>query len=498
MRDADATVTDNEPRRPPAIVPVLIQVYPVFSGKELPRWVIDRPITIGRSVDPDRDLCLQDDTKTSKRHAVIVPDADAATLTDLASKNHTFVDGRAVKTTRLRDGSVIRVGGTLFVLRFERQGEADAPKSAENLHRRLRGRSQEIKKLRHEIFTIAQTEQPVLLVGPTGVGKELAARSIHELSPRRAGAFVAANCAAIPVGAEESTLFGHDKGSFTGAERSHAGYFRMAQGGTLFLDELGELAPCVQAKVLRALEPIESDIAGAKKPTLFRVPSYGGQSESLVDIRIVTATNVKLRSAVSSGTFREDLYHRLSVLPIHLPALKSRRDDILGLFHHFLSENETGIVRRASVRLAELLLLHSWSGNVRELRNLASQLVAKNAPSVLEIEDLSEDALASIATIEQRSPSDENADDDEQLNRITKEILERLLHENDGKISVVARLLGRSARQIRRRMDEFKLSRPKKQPKSGNDKTDGNVGNTLGDDDNENDDKKDYNDADGE
>ena len=469
MSNADATVTDNEPRRPSSIVPVLIQVYPFFSGQELPTWVIDHPITMGRSVDPDRDLCLHDDAKKSKRHAVIAPAAEGVAISDLDSKNHTFVDGREVKTARLRDGSVIRVGGTLFVLRFERKEQEDAPKSAKNLHRRLRGRSQEIKKLRHEIFTIAQTEQPVLLVGPTGVGKELAARSIHELSPRRAGPFVPANCAAIPIGAEESTLFGHDKGAFTGAERDHEGYFRTAQGGTLFLDELGELAPRVQAKMLRALQPIESDIVGTKKWTLFRVPSYGGQSESLVDIRIVTATNVKLRSAISRGTFREDLYHRLSVLPIQLPALKSRRDDILGLFHHFLSENETGIVRRASVRLAELLLLHSWSGNVRELRNLASQLVAKNAPSVLEIEDLSEDALASIATIEPRSPSSEDADDEEQPNRITKEILERLLRENDGKISVVARLLGRSARQIRRRMDEFKLSRPKKSPKSNKD-----------------------------
>ncbi len=486
MRDADATVTDNEPRRPPSNVPVLIQVYPFLSDQELPPRVIDHPITMGRSVDPERDLCLQDDTKTSKRHAVIAPDADGVIITDLDSKNHTFVDGRKVNTACLRDGSVIRIGGTLFVLRFERQEQADAPKSAENLHRRLRGRSQEIKKLRHEIFTIAQTEQQVLLIGPTGVGKELAARSIHELSPRRAGPFVAANCAAIPIGAEESTLFGHDKGAFTGAEREHAGYFRMAQSGTLFLDELGELAPRVQAKVLRALQPIESDIAGTKKATLFRIPSYGGQSESLVDIRIVTATNVKLRSAISQGTFREDLYHRLSVLPIQLPALKSRRDDILGLFHHFLSENETGIVRRASVRLAELLLLHSWSGNVRELRNLASQLVARNAPSVLELEDLSEDALASIATSDQRSPSDDDADDEEQPSRITKEIIERLLHENDGKISVVARLLGRSARQIRRRMDEFKLSRPKKSPKRDKD---GKDDHDAGNDDKEDDDK---------
>ena len=442
---------------------------------------------MGRSVDPEIDLCLRDDAKTSKRHAVIAPDADGVTITDLDSKNHTFVDGRNVKTARLRDGSVIRVGGTLFVLRFERKEQEDAPLSAENLHRRLRGRSQEIKKLRHEIFTIAQTEQQVLLIGPTGVGKELAARSIHELSPRRAGPFVAANCAAIPVGAEESTLFGHDKGSFTGAEREHAGYFRMAHSGTLFLDELGELALDVQAKVLRALQPIESDIAGTKKTTLFRIPSYGGQSESLVDIRIVTATNVKLRSAISRGTFREDLYHRLSVLPIQLPALKSRRDDILDLFHHFLNENETGIVRRASVRLAELLLLHSWPGNVRELRNLASQLVAKkDAPSVLEIEALSEDALSSIATIEPRSPSNEEADDEEPPIRITKEILERLLHENDGKISVVARLLGRSARQIRRRMDEFKLSRPKKSPKSDKD---GKDDHDAGKDEKDNDDK---------
>jgi DNA-binding NtrC family response regulator len=207
---------------------------------------------------------------------------------------------------------------------------------------------------------VAPTESTVLLTGESGTGKELFARALHALSPRRGGPFVAVNCAAIPETLLENELFGHEKGAFTGADRRQPGRFELAQGGTLLLDEIGELPPAVQGKVLRVLE----------ERTFERV---GGGRTQRADVRLVAATNRDLRAMVEAGTFRSDLYFRLAVFPVELPALRERASDVPLLARHLLAE----IARRhrreppaLDDEAAALLAAQPWPGNVRELANL--------------------------------------------------------------------------------------------------------------------------------
>jgi DNA-binding NtrC family response regulator len=220
---------------------------------------------------------------------------------------------------------------------------------------------------------VAPTESTVLLTGESGTGKELFARAIHALSPRRGGPYVAINCAAIPEALLENELFGHEKGAFTGADRRQSGRFELAEGGTLFLDEIGELPLAVQGKVLRVLE----------ERTFERVGS--GRTQR-ADIRLVAATNRDLARMVAEGTFRSDLFFRLNVFPIELPALRERASDIPLLARHLLAE----IARRHRLEpprleddAAELLAAQAWPGNVRELGNVLERaLILAEAPAL--------------------------------------------------------------------------------------------------------------------
>ncbi len=215
-----------------------------------------------------------------------------------------------------------------------------------------------MRRLYDEIGRVAATGATVLVFGESGTGKELVARSLHRESARRAAAFVAVNCGAIPRNLLEAELFGHEKGSFTGAHQQHAGFFERASRGTLFLDEVTEMAPDMQVKLLRVLET----------GRFYRV---GGTVAVDVDLRVVAATNKDPAQAARSGAFREDLLYRLAVFPMRVPALRDRGNDIVGLARHFLDElNRTaGTEKRFSRRAIELLDRHSWPGNVRELRN---------------------------------------------------------------------------------------------------------------------------------
>ena len=205
----------------------------------------------------------------------------------------------------------------------------------------------------------AASQIPVLVEGESGVGKELIARAIHGSGERRAKPFVAVNCGAIPENLVESTLFGHEKGSFTGATEKHLGKFVEASGGTLFLDEVGELPPAAQVKLLRAIQEGQVDPVGAKKPVK-------------VDVRIISATNRNLIADVTNGRFREDLYYRLAVFPIAVPPLRERTEDIAELVRHFLvrfAAEEGKRIRAVAADALALLNAHPWPGNVRQLEN---------------------------------------------------------------------------------------------------------------------------------
>ena len=229
-----------------------------------------------------------------------------------------------------------------------------------------------------EIFALLQQAGPskacVLITGESGTGKEMVARSIHRLSPRRQGPFHAINCAALPESLIESELFGHEKGSFTGATERSAGCFELAQNGTLLLDEIGEMPAATQAKLLRILEDS-------------KVRRLGGKQEFVVDVRVVAATNKLPEEAVKSGTLREDLYYRLNVFHIHLPPLRDRKEDILPIAESLLtllnSKHEckvTGI----SPQVQEIFRAHNWPGNVRELRNAIERAVILAGQGLIE------------------------------------------------------------------------------------------------------------------
>lgn len=227
------------------------------------------------------------------------------------------------------------------------------------------GETPEIIQIKEMIEKVAPSDARVLVTGANGTGKELVARSLHEQSTRSGQPFIEVNCAAIPAELIESELFGHEKGAFTSAVKQKKGKFELASGGTLFLDEIGDMSASAQAKVLRALQ----------ENVIQRV---GGEKDIKVNARVVAATNKDLRKEIDEGNFREDLYHRLAVILIHVPALNERRDDIPMLAEHFMTMvcAEHGIARKSLDESALLALSKTdWSGNIRELRNIIERLV---------------------------------------------------------------------------------------------------------------------------
>lgn len=227
------------------------------------------------------------------------------------------------------------------------------------------GESKEICEIVELICTVAPSDARVLITGANGTGKELVARQLHELSTRHDAPFVEVNCAAIPSELIESELFGHEKGAFTSAVKQRKGKFEQAQGGTLFLDEIGDMSASAQAKVLRALQEN-------------RISRVGGEKEIEVDVRVVAATNKDLRAEIAEGNFREDLYHRLAVIPVHVPALNDRRDDVPLLVAHFLKiicEQHGKVLIDVAPEAMGLLQQANWTGNIRELRNVVERLV---------------------------------------------------------------------------------------------------------------------------
>src|SRR3954470_16565796 len=247
--------------------------------------------------------------------------------------------------------------------------------------RSILGNSQAIIKIKETIDRVAPTDARVLVTGANGSGKELVARWLHEKSNRSAAPIIEVNCAAIPSELIESELFGHEKGSFTSAIKQRIGKFEAASGGTLFLDEIGDMSQSAQAKVLRALQ--ES-----------KITRVGGEKEIDVDVRVVAATNKDLLKEIEAGNFRMDLYHRLSVILIHVPPLTERKDDIALLTHSFIEEicNDYGMpTKKISEGALEALKAQPWTGNIRELRNMVERLI------ILSDKTITEDDVRSFA-----------------------------------------------------------------------------------------------------
>ena len=241
------------------------------------------------------------------------------------------------------------------------------------------GHSEALEKVKEMIEKVAISDARVLITGPNGSGKELVARQLHEKSNRRNNAFIEVNCAAIPAELIESELFGHEKGSFTSAIKQKKGKFELAHGGTIFLDEIGDMSLSAQAKVLRVLQEN-------------KINRIGGDGDIPVDVRVIAATNKNLKKEILKGNFREDLYHRLSVIIINVPSLKEREEDIEDLVSHFINEicTEMRILPKTITPEAlEMMKTYEWSGNIRELRNVVERLIILCGPTIT-AEDLNQ------------------------------------------------------------------------------------------------------------
>jgi transcriptional regulator with PAS, ATPase and Fis domain len=344
---------------------------------------------------------------------------------DRGSKNGLIVDGARVTRRVAGDGSVVRVGGTVFVLR-EVGLDLPEPVAADV---DFVGFSPSFRRAVEACSRVAPTTTTVLISGDTGTGKEVLARHVHDLS-RRPGRFVAVNCAAVTPGLFESAMFGHRKGAFTGATGDFAGHARMAKGGTLFLDEIGELAPEVQAKLLRFLETGE-------------VATVGDAAPVTVDVRVVAATNRDLLDAVEKGAFRRDLYARLAHWVVALPPLKERPEDVLLLAARALDP------ARLTADAAEALALHDWPFNVRELLAMTNEIRVR-APSMMEVAVAMLPEAVRSSVIPRRDEREDARAPSPADSVPGRAELESLLAECAGNVSEVARRLGKDRKQVYR------------------------------------------------
>jgi two-component system nitrogen regulation response regulator NtrX len=313
---------------------------------------------------------------------------------------------------------------------------------------RLVGDSPAMKTLRTQIETAARSSSKVLITGESGSGKELVARLLHALSPRAALPFVEVNCAAIPQELIESELFGHEKGSFTGAQDMKKGKFELAHTGSIFLDEVGDMAPNTQAKVLRALETQEFQ-------------RVGGTKTMRVDVRMIAATNKDLAREVKKGAFREDLYYRLNVIPVEVPPLRSHREDIPGLTEFFLREFAAEYGRapkRLSKEAMKRLLEHTWPGNVRELRNAVERLVIMSPSDTIEEKDAFFLALEQTKTYEDYFTRQSLKD---ARDAFEKDFLLRKLVENNWNVTRTAELLGIERSNLHRKIKSYGIDVPR-------------------------------------
>jgi DNA-binding NtrC family response regulator len=302
------------------------------------------------------------------------------------------------------------------------------------------GQSAAIREVFACIRNVADTDLPVLIQGESGTGKELVARAIHNLSGRRDGPFIAANAGALPETLIESEVFGYEKGAFSGALRRKPGWFEMAQGGTLFLDEIGEMAPKTQVDLLRVLEQRE-------------LRRLGGHELIALDVRLVAATHRDIDELVADGRLREDLYYRLNVVPVRIPPLRERRDDIPALVSHFLeqaSARQGREPKRVAGAAMRVLCDYSWPGNVRQLRNGIERLVAVVEGPVIHVTDLPREMSAP-------SPGPGILDLDTAVQEAEKATILAALAQCNNHRERTAAVLGISVRTLRYKMNRYSL-----------------------------------------
>jgi DNA-binding NtrC family response regulator len=364
--------------RPPTLHLRRCTLSPVDGGPDL---TFDKDeITLGAM--EENDVVLRDDT-VSRYHCKIIQEDSGYVLVDLRSTNGTFINKVRIREAYLKPGCTVSVGQQQLKFNARDEPVEIVPSGADRCGD-LIGKNARMREIYAIIEKISPTNTTVVIEGETGTGKEVVAQSIHQLSARARGPLIIFDCGAVPPNLIESELFGHEKGSFTGAVMTRQGLFELADGGTLFLDELGELPIDLQPKLLRALEQRE-------------VRRVGSSKSIKVDVRIIAATNRNLEVEVREGRFRQDLFYRLSVVRLLLPSLRERPDDIPLLVAHFLKSQKynRGSDGQSRVKAVNPLALQSlmnydWPGNVRELVNVVERAVSFSDSEIIQTEDLPE------------------------------------------------------------------------------------------------------------
>jgi Nif-specific regulatory protein len=293
------------------------------------------------------------------------------------------------------------------------------------------------------LLQVAPSNATVLITGESGTGKEIVAVELHRLSKRGTEAFVKINCAALPESIIESELFGHEKGAFTGAVSLHKGKFEQAHKGTIFLDEIGEISPQIQVKLLRVLQERE-------------IERVGGAATIKVDVRLIAATNRNLEDAVKAGHFREDLYYRLNVFPLHIPPLRERKSDIMLLADHFAekyAEKNNKLIKRISSSAIDLLASYSWPGNVRELENCIERAVILSSDAVIHSYNLPPSLQSPSSSMTEPKTTLDAA-----LSRLEKELIIEALKISEGNMSAASRRLGITERQMGLRVHHYGIN----------------------------------------
>jgi two-component system, NtrC family, response regulator HydG len=287
---------------------------------------------------------------------------------------------------------------------------------------------------------VAPSDATVLLLGESGTGKEIVANAIHQNSPRKNSAYIKVNCAALPETLLESELFGHEKGAFTGALVKKKGRFELADGGTLFLDEIGEMSPATQAKILRVLQEKEFE-------------PVGGTKTMAVDVRIIAATHRDLEKEVKEGRFREDLYYRLNVVPVVIPPLRDRKEDIPLLADHFLkvyNEKNNRAIKGFEPRVADALVRYPWPGNVRELENIVERMVIMTREEVILYQN-----LPAVLKRPTEVPEEPAGPAGASLKAIEKDVIRKTLEQTGGNRTKAAVILGVTRKTLQNKIKDY-------------------------------------------
>jgi two-component system response regulator GlrR len=326
---------------------------------------LDKPTVVGSA--EGAGIVIPNDRTLSRLHAELDLRDDGLWVRDLGSRNGTVVDGVSVECARVPNGGRVHVGATVLKVQYE-ETHPNLDLWPKTSFGPLLGESFIMRELFSSLSRISPMTSSVLINGETGTGKELVARAIHEASPRASNPFIIVDCAALPENLLDAELFGHTKGAFTGAISNRAGAIESADGGTVFLDEIGELPMSMQPKLLRVIESR-------------MIRRLGESAHRKVDVRFLSATHRDLLTMVNAGEFREDLYFRLAVVPVMVPPLRKRPEDIETLVRHFMASN--GDKGSISHEIMREVLARPWRGNVRELRNFVERALALGASQAL-------------------------------------------------------------------------------------------------------------------